>query len=468
MALTAYFQKFSKRQNSTKVPVSTGTLFNVTLKQPTSLNSPVFTISANTFNYNYCKFNGAYYFVTDIVSLRNDVWEVHCTKDVLATYRTQIMSSTAYVLYDGTANTDIVDTRLAVKSDYTTSYAQTEITQLDGSGVYALCLIGANSTDTWIVPDTDDLMNLLSTSFDAVFSPMLPPTQPTIIEQLKVTIDYITAVIGNIFASGSAPDCVRSCYWLPWNIDGDSGSEEIKLGNFRTGQYGKRVITNNLLMTYSVTIPWQTTDWRRMSPYTQVYLYLPFIGMINIPSSSISKYSALTVEYALSKRTGEVSVIISADNGNHIIGTYQGNSATNIPIGKSAATPSAKMTSLLASAGAAAAVASGAGFVGAAALNGLMGNMAAMMAGVPSCIGGNSGGSDSALPRYIQCITVLHDTNVLPNSVQSMIGTPTFAAKNLGSFFGYVQTHEFSLDADAPDVDLQRVNTYLNGGAFLE
>lgn len=468
MALTANFYNFSKRQNSTKVPASAGTSFSITLKQPTSLNSPVFMLNSNTFGYNYCQFNGAYYFVSDIVSIRNDIWEVHCTKDVLATYRTEILGSTAYVLYDSSANSSIVDTRLAVESAYTTSYAQTEITQLDGSGVYALCVVGANSTDTWIVSDTDDLMNLLSTSFDAVFSPMLPPTQPTIMEQLKVTIDYITAVIGNIFASGSAPDCVRSCYWLPWNIAGDSGVEEIKLGNFRTGQYGKRVITNNLLMTYSVTIPWQTNDWRRISPYTQVYLYLPFIGIINIPSASISNYSSLTVEYSLAKRTGEVSVIVSADNGNHFIGTYQGNSSTNIPIGKSAATPSAKMTTLLASAGAAAAVASGAGFVGAAALNGLMGNMAALMAGAPSCVGGNSGGSDSGLPRYIQCVTVLHDTNVTPSTVASTIGTPTFANRTLSSISGYVQTHEFSLQADAPDVDLQRVNTYLNGGAFIE
>lgn len=468
MALTADFYNFSKRQNSTKVPASAGTSFNITLKQPTSLNSPVFVLNNGSFNYNYCSFNGAYYFVSDVVSLRNDIWEVHCTKDVLATYRTQILASTAYVLYDNAANTDIVDNRLAVESSYTTSYAQTEITQLDGSGVYALCVIGANSTDTWIIADTDDLMNLLTTNFDAIFSPQVPPTQPTIMEQLKETIVYLNAVIGNIFASGSAPDCVRSCYWMPWNIDGDSGVEQIRLGNFLTGQYGKRVITNTLLMTYSVTIPWQTNDWRRLSPFTQVYLYLPFIGVINIPSASILNYSALTVEYALSKRTGELSVIVSADNGNHIIGVYQGTSSTNIPIGKSAATPAAKATALLAAAGATASVVSGAGFAGAAALTGIMGSMSSLMAGSPSCIGGNSGGSDAALPRYIQCITVLHDTNVNPSSVAGVIGTPTFAPKVLSSVSGYVQTHEFSLQADAPDVDLQRVNTYLNGGAFIE
>lgn len=469
MALTAVFYNFSKRQNSTKVPANiAGTSFNVVLKNPTSMNAPVFTLNADTFSFNYCSFNGAYYFVTDVVSVRNDIWEIHCTKDVLATYRTEILNSQAYVLYDTAPNSNIVDTRLAVESEFTTSYAQTEIAQLDGSGVYALCVVGANSTDTWIVPDTDDLTNLMAAKFYDAFSGTLPLDTGNIVTQLKESLDWSLSFLSNFFASGTAPDCVRSCYWLPWDISGDSGVEEIKLGSFQTNQFGRRVITNNLLMTYQVTIPWQTNDWRRLSPFTQVYLYLPFIGVVNIPSASISKYSALTVEYSLAKRTGEISVIISADNGNHIIGLYQGMSAINIPIGKSTATPPAKATALIAAAGSVASMTTGVGFAGAAALAGLMGSMGALMAGTPSCIGGNSGGSDAGLPRYIQCITVLHDTNVEPNSVAATIGTPTFAQKTLSSVSGYVQTHEFSLQADAPDQDLQRVNTYLNGGAFIE
>ena len=122
MALTATFYSFSKRQNSTKVPAGiAGTSFNVVLKNPTSMNAPVFTLNADTFNFNYCSFNGAYYFVTDVVSVRNDIWEIHCTKDVLATYRTQILASPAYVLYDSVGNSEIVDNRLAIKTSRTRS-----------------------------------------------------------------------------------------------------------------------------------------------------------------------------------------------------------------------------------------------------------------------------------------------------------------------------------------------------------
>lgn len=468
MALTATFYNFSKRQNSTKVPTGiVGTSFNITLKQPTSLNSPVFLLNTDTFTFNYCQFNGAYYFVTDTVSVRNDIWEVHCTKDVLATYRAQILASYAYVLYDNVGNSSIVDTRLAIESDYTTSYAQTEITQLDSSGVYALCVVGDDSTDTWIMSDIESITNLMDVRFFDAFDQQLPPTQANPAAQIKVSVDWFLSVLSRMFASGNAPDCVRSCYWIPWNIDGDSPTSEIQLGTFASGVYGKKVINNTALFTYQITIPWQTNDWRRMSPYTQVYLYLPFIGVINIPSASISEYSVLTVEYSLAKRTGEISVIVSADNGLHIIGVYQGNTSINIPIGKSAATPAAKTTALIQAAGAGAMIAAGNAFGGAAALSGLA-NIGALLAGTPTCIGGNSGGSDSGLPRYMQCITVFHDTNVSPGSVADVIGLPSFSRKLLSSISGYVQTHEFSLQAAAPDQDLQRVNTYLNGGAFIE
>lgn len=470
MALTAVFYNFSKRQNSTKVPANlAGTSFNVVLKNPTSMNAPVFTLNADTFSFNYCLFNFAYYFVTDVVSVRNDIWEIHCTKDVLATYRTEILNSQAYVLYDTSANTEIVDSRLAINSTPTVDSAQTEITQLDGAGVYALCVVGKYSTDTWIIPDTTALLDVIDIQALGILTPQLAPTQPTVMEQIKVSLDYLNQVFTQLLSSGKAPDCIRSCRWIPWNISGDSQSNHIFLGNFETNVYGSRVETPNVLFTYQVTIPWQANDWRRLSPYTQVYLYLPFIGIINIPTATIKDYARLTVEYCVSKLTGELSVIVAGgDTGLHPIGVYQGNSGTPVPFGNSNITPAARSTGMIQAAGAIGAMATGGIAAGAAGLVGLMSGMSNMMVGVPSTVGTASGGTDAGLPRYIECITVFHDTNVAPGSVAATIGTPTFAQKTLSSVSGYVQTHEFSLQADAPDQDLQRVNTYLNGGAFIE
>lgn len=469
--MNATFYNFTKRVNSTKVPDASvsGTTYNVVFKMPTSRRNPTIRINADAFNFNYCLLEGKYYFVTDIVSVRNDLWDVNLSVDVLGSYRAEILATTAYVMYDTTANTEIVDSRLAIEATPSVDSAQTEITQLDGDGVYALCVVGKYSTDTWIIPDTTALLDVIDLKAYGILTPRLPPTQPSVTEQIKASIDYLNDVFTQLLSSGKAPDCIRSCRWIPWSISGDSASNHIFLGNFETNVSGSRVITPNVLYTYQVTIPWQTNDWRRLSPYTQVYLYLPFIGIINIPTATIKDYARLTVEYCVSKLTGELSVIVAGgDTGLHPIGIYQGNSGTPVPFGNSNITPAARSTGMVQAAAAIGAMASGGIAAGAAGLVGLMSGMSNMMVGVPSTVGTASGGTDAGLPRYIECITVFHDTNVQPNSVAASIGTPTFAQKSLSSVTGYVQCHEASVQGVAMLDDYEAINNYLNTGVFIE
>ncbi|MBR3320596.1 MAG: hypothetical protein IKG04_01430 [Exiguobacterium sp.] len=469
--MNATFYNFTKRVNSTKVPDASvsGTAYNVVFKMPTSRRNPTIRINADAFNFNYCLLEGKYYFVTDIVSVRNDLWDVNLSIDVLGSYRAEILATTAYVLYDTTANTEIVDSRLAIEATPSVDSAQTEITQLDGDGVYALCVVGKYSTDTWILPDTTALLDVIDLKASSIISSVLPQQYTNEWEQLKANIDFIGDAIVQFLSSGKAVDCIRSCRWLPWSISGDSAANHIFLGNYETNVYGSRVETPNVLFTYQITIPWQTSDWRRLSPYTQVYLYLPFIGIVNIPTATIKDYARLTVEYCLSKITGELSVIVAGgDSGLHPIGVYQGNSGTPVPFGNSNITPAARSTGLIQAAGAVGAIASGGIAAGAAGLVGLMSGMSNMMVGVPSTVGTASGGTDAGLPRYIECITVFHDTNVQPNSVAASIGTPTFAQKALSSVTGYVQCHEASVQGVAMLDDYEAINNYLNTGVFIE
>lgn len=470
MALSAVFYTFSKRQNSTKVPGSgdLGTTFNITLKNPTSMNSPVFMLSADTFGFNYCQFNGAYYFVTDVVSIRNDVWEIHCTKDVLATYRAQILASSAFVLYDTAANTEIADTRLAMNASVSISQNSTDMEELQGNGKYLLCCVGEDSTDTWVLSASPNaITNSIKTE---VFNSVLdnePQVQTDIMTQIADTVTWAKRFLTQLLASGKAPDCIRACYWIPWEISGDTPAEDIYLGDFNTHIEGSKITRNNSVYSYSVQIPWQFTDWRRLPPYTRIYLYLPFIGYIEIPSASLIGYTTIQVEYSVARRTGAISVLLFTSG--EILGKYNGDSATTIALGSSNISPLQSATGVLKLAGGAAAViGSGGAAAGVAGLMGMTSGIQNLMEGQPSCIGGFSGGADAGHTRSIKCITVCHDTNVQPGSVAATIGTPTFAQKTLGSLSGFVQTQEFSLQAAAPDQDIQRVNSYLNGGAFIE
>lgn len=84
--------KITKRVNSTKFMYeATTTLTGVTLKEPTSISKPVFLLhnvvskDKNLDACNYCNTMGRFYWIDDIVHVTNDLVEVHCHTDVLAT-----------------------------------------------------------------------------------------------------------------------------------------------------------------------------------------------------------------------------------------------------------------------------------------------------------------------------------------------------------------------------------------------
>lgn len=64
------------------------------LRNESSIINPVFTIEyINPSQYNYCfipEFN-RYYFITDITSVRTNLWRINCSVDVLMSFQSQIL-----------------------------------------------------------------------------------------------------------------------------------------------------------------------------------------------------------------------------------------------------------------------------------------------------------------------------------------------------------------------------------------
>lgn len=74
------------------------------LKAPTDIINPVFTVStiaaADLYKSNYVyapELNDRKYFITDIVAVRTDLWEVHCHIDVLSTYADGVKQQEAII-----------------------------------------------------------------------------------------------------------------------------------------------------------------------------------------------------------------------------------------------------------------------------------------------------------------------------------------------------------------------------------
>lgn len=70
------------------------------LKQVTSVINPVITVEMkNPSQYNYVhipQFH-RYYFISDMVNIKNNLWEIHMNVDVLESFKTQIKANKAII-----------------------------------------------------------------------------------------------------------------------------------------------------------------------------------------------------------------------------------------------------------------------------------------------------------------------------------------------------------------------------------
>lgn len=484
MAHSFVFGNVAKRKNSTLQGATTAS-YDVLFKSPTSLDNPVITLNhSGIFTYNYATYNGRYYFVTDVISRNNDLWEIHLKLDSLATYKSEILATTAYVIYDSVVNTELPDNRLPIKTTKSVQVSTVTCPFVPDGGCYILSLTGSNGTTGVYKVSENELSALIddvSYIYDDFFvngiptppvSPV-PPTSGTIEDEIEFAgkmIEYfalcirwifnvVKTPISQIFGSGDIPENIRECRFIPFNVGTTGASNTIFLGTYQTQQSFGKLATDTVHRTVSVSIPWQASDFRRRSPYTEIYLYLPYIGMVKLSSENLAGESSLSVSYTLGMRDG--SLIVTVSSGGEILGQYSGNVGASVPVGVSNVSLPKAAQSLLT--GAAAIATENLAGVGMAALqfgNNITPNF--------SCIGGLEGVAGIATNQNITCYTVFHDTIAAPNQNLAVIGAPTMCSKSLGSLTGYVQCRDAHVSAAADLGILEEIDSYLNGGFYIE
>ena len=97
MTITVYNN--SSPSNKIGKSLSTISTLSGNLRDNCSRTNPVVTIEAdisslNNANYIYISEFSRYYFITDIVSIRNGICEIHAKIDVLESFKTDILNST--------------------------------------------------------------------------------------------------------------------------------------------------------------------------------------------------------------------------------------------------------------------------------------------------------------------------------------------------------------------------------------
>lgn len=471
MATIKAYTGFSKRKNSTKQPTG-GTTITATLKDDVSLVQPIFIVQGNTFTYNYIQFAGRYYFIDDVVSLHNNLTEIHCTIDVLATYKSAIQASSPFVVYYTHSNSQIADRRLSIKATQSTDSDTGSFGFLGKNHCFILTVIGEDSTASYALTPSQ-IAALYSTdyrdSFDASINGLNPVTgvgfADTIADFARWIGDFLKSSAGAFNYAGTISDNIKSCIILPVAAGAIGGTPnvDIIIGAVDTTVEGFKITDRYITDTASVSIPWQASDWRRLEPYHSIYLYIPALGLISLSASDLIGETTLTVKVSMDVLSGDA--IFEVKSSTKTVYYANTNLATQYALGSSQTSPAAITNALLGSASAVAGIATGNPV---AALGGALG-LANGLQPTPTCIGSNSGGAILGVHAdKVTCYTVFHDTTVAPSSVSAEKGTPYNGVLSLASVTGYVQTAGASINIAGYGNEKDMVNNYLNGGIYIE
>lgn len=453
--MRAIFYNFSKRINSTKQPTG-GAELDVILKQPTSIHTPTFRVKTSNFGYNYLYVPdfATYYWINENASVTNEVWEFTASVDVLATYKSAITSSSQYVMYDTTSNVNLIDTRLnQVTTCSVSEHATLLRDDLTKAGTFLLTCNGEDS-GVGVYAVTRSLLNRIIPDISTVYDTWLQSEDP---------FGAIENGFMQLISSGSIGDNIKDVRWVPFAITGDTLVTPLKIGKYiiysETEQAlgARRIDTRLINKVAQINIPWQFNDWRNCEPYTNLTLYIPFVGVINLSASQLYSESYIQIISSLDAYTGDLAIMVVGSN-DKVIGTYGASTGVSVFLGTTSYSPS----NIIQGATQIATAAVANDLISAA--------QGATVAFRPmdSTIGGISSAAGAGLSFNAILTSYCHDTNVAPSSVSPIMGTPTYAYKSLSGLSGYVQCAGATVSVNAPLSELEQINSYLNSGIFIE
>lgn len=320
---TATFYNLSKRTDSTKVPTNTGTDISVTLKEGADLDNPVFQMQTNVLGYNYMKFEGNYYHITGRNYVYNNLYEISATIDALGTYRSEIMSSSQYILRTsvGTlANYKLIDNSYPTEAE--PEHYRTAITiGIDNTGCYVLSVKSDTGVQYFIIT----LAQLQS---------ILDQIMATKQEDLWSTISDLVGSLGPSLLNAS--DYIIGCRWMPFSVPAGT-AYPIVLGYWPTGISAPEASTRYNFVSapggsVSLTVHPETSSTKlfmNCSQYHAVTVFVPGCGEIPIDFAKIQGSSVnvkVTVDIS-----GAVTAIITNTNGD-VIGRAHGVLGAEVPI----------------------------------------------------------------------------------------------------------------------------------------
>lgn len=482
MAFAVRFGTTTKRVNSTLQP-DTGGWYETSAawKADKDLDRPTisiyYTADYPQWNYMYIPFLHAYYWITSIVTVRNNGYEISGAMDILATYKSDIVNTKCFIEYgfntDASGNkTRLRDARQNVAEAPTITAKTVNIPSkgvLSNAGTFILSAVGSNGATLTFGLSGSEIGQLINkVSQDAT-------TALQALTSIEDIVKYLT--VQNV-SQGSAISAIRNCTWIPVSKSAIpwTGRSYIWLGDFDTGVLADN-ITSDFVITdvTNVSIPWQVNDWRRMN--CQLSMYVPYIGTVTIPVDQCNTATSLNVTWSCEILSGGICVRVETDTGYTVytgsgsIGSPYPIGASNVPISNLVnGTVSAITGGIQAGAGALATISNpwdisggveqtiqGMEKIG----NGYMQSITPVL----QC-SGSLGSSAAYGQEQTAKLTVLYYPPIDDAAFSAVYGHPVMA---MGTpVAGYCKTRGFSCTGAMRGAEKSGISFYMDGGTFIE
>ena len=320
-----YWQNFSKRKNSTKIPSTLPTEIDIVLKEDTPIDSPSIILTGNTIDIDYCRIDafGKYYFVGEPIILTDGMTQYNLQEDVLATHKTEVGNTKAMILRSSTGyNVWIPDHEVYVSAQKTIVRAVDDLSTYfaDSTGCYLLSVVNEYGSYSSFAAQ----YYMSGSGLESLANDLLDST----------IIDDILKYYSNV------SNAIISLKWMPFAFASVSTGtmttfEAINAANHTLGTQAYRITGSTIYVDGATTlaIPWRSDqDYRCAAPYTQFRLLVPMYGFVDLNASDLVGATNLYIQYRVDRTTGDVIVIINADSAGAIVQTLQFNVAVEVPV----------------------------------------------------------------------------------------------------------------------------------------
>ena len=457
------FYSFQKRKNSTKLPNDSNvraTYSDALISGECSIHSPILKIARShytaTMNYAYIPEWNRYYFISD-ATIQDNYWLVHLNVDVLASFKSTIKGTTAYIErasknYNDLLEDNAISTLAGISHR---SYSSMTLDNWDNEGCFIVRCVGSDNSEfiggveTYVVTPSG-MSTLISYMFDTSNQDIASVITNEAVKAFFNPFQYIIGVM-----------------WFPFSADlFDSGEwSSPKLGWWNgTALAGKVTSTSFTVKEATLTSPgtiYPLTDFRahseRFSRYT---MYLPGVGVINVNPDDVN--NSPSIKAIIDPITGQITYILTNGQNEKL---FTGQIGVNVQVSQIASPLNQVASTVLG--------------IGQNLVSGNIGGAVSTAVSSVSTVAqptqsiNGTQGSMALLVNKNQIRIYVEQYASVSNGAPALVGKPVYKYYVIAGFSEpednlYLQCSGVSAAINGLDSEINEINNYMNGGFYFE